>query len=312
MIKVTDIQDKLQRVRNEGGFPTLSTGSVQLDKHLRLVVGFPWFLGGQPHHGKTEVTMELLLKWSKLYGWKHYCYFGESGEIENIVADLCYKLIGKPYFAGSSYSMNESERMYAEQFVSEHFYFADPDKDYTWELWMKEITEAERTLRVKFNTTCFDPFNDLDYDMAKYPNITYWLKDVLKDVKRSSKINNRIDMLIVHIGETAPVKDSDGNYYTPAALPTQWEGGKIWNRRAFVQINIWKNLQGQTELIVNKAKPKEAKVYDAEYKAHWRWDWKKNRYDENVGGEQKCILEDEPTKVQEYNTRIEPKDDVPF
>lgn len=295
MIRVEHISSKLTDLRNKGGLPTLSTGSWQLDQHIRVVKGYPWFIGGQPYHGKTEVTMELLVKWSMLYGWKHYLYFGEGGEVQNIVADLCFKFVGKPYYANLPNSMGESDKTYAEQFMAKHFFFSDPDQNLTYEGFTKEVAEAERELCFKFDTTVIDPFNDLEYEVAKYGNnISYWLKDVLKQVRINSKTNNRIDILIVHVGDTPAILDKERNmYYNPPALPSQWEGGKIWNRRAFVQLNIWKDLDGKTQIIVNKAKPKEAKVYGAEFDAFWGWDWKRNRYYENAGGKQKFILDPE-------------------
>ena len=296
MIQVKDIHSEIESVWLNGTYKTMSTGSHQLDTKLKLIKGFPWFIGGQPHHGKTEVVMELMLKWSIMYGWKHYCYFGEGGNVESIVADLCHKYVGKSFRKNSQYGMNDAERYDALEFIGNHFYFSNPEQNLSYDRWLKEVDEAERLFRVKFDTTLIDPFNDLEYDLGKYPNITYWLKDVLKDVRNSSKRNNRNDILVVHVGETQIVTDkSTGNQYQPPALPSQWEGGKIWNRRAFVQLNVWRNLEGQTQIIVNKAKPKEAKVYGDGDKVLWAWDWKRNRYKEDRNGYFRDVLTiDEP------------------
>lgn len=319
MINFTELSADLTKYRQHGVKGILSTGSWQLDNHVKLLKGYPWFIGGQPHSGKTEVAMELLLKWSKLYGWRHYCYFGEGGDVHEIVADLCHKFVGKPYIKNLPNSMDEHERIHAELFVSTHFYFADPDKDFTYETFIKEVDEAEQTLGIKFDTTVIDPFNDLEYDLSKYGNITYWLKDVLKVVRRNSKINKRIDMIVVHVADVPPVKDKEtGLHYHPPALPSQWEGGKIWWRRAFVQILVYKNREGRTELYIQKAKPKAVKMYpdDRDLICTWSWDWKQNRYYENAGGISHYIAEDikELTTVEiEYKTKIEePDDDLPF
>ena len=301
MIQVKDITNKLSEFRATGFDKVLSTGSWQLDNHLRLLKGYPWFIGGQPYHGKTEVAMELLMKWSLLYNWRHYVYMGEGGDIHEIVADLCRKLVGKDYVVNSNNPMTESERMYAEMFISEHFYFSDPDQTLTYQGFISEVAKAEDILGFKFDTTVIDPFNDIEYDLGKCSNITYWLKDVLREVRISSKRNNRIDILIVHVAETQPAKDPDtGLMYIPPALPSQWEGGKVWNRRAFVQLNVYRNSRGETEIIVNKAKPKQVKMYpsDKGLRCVWSWDWKRNRYFENAGGEKVEIL-DPPKPPQE-------------
>lgn len=315
MYSLKDIHQDIEMVWAHGTYHTMSTGSIMLDTKIRLIKGFPWFIGGQPHHGKTEVVMELMMKWSMMYGWKHYCYFGEGGSVASIVADLCHKYIGKQFRKNSKFDhMTESEKMKALMFIEEHFYFSDPEQNLSYDRWLKEVGEAERKFNVKFDTTLIDPFNDLEYDLTKYPNITYWLKDVLKDVRNSSKRNNRVDILVVHVGETQIITDkSTGNQYQPPALPSQWEGGKIWNRRAFIQLNVWRNLDGQTQIIVNKAKPKEAKVYGDGDKVLWAWDWKANRYKETRNGYMVYILENnnQPDRTG-YLNPIPTDDELPF
>ena len=313
MIQVSQISSQLQDLRTYGVRGILSTGSWQLDNHVKLKKGYPWFIGGQPHSGKTEVAMELLLKWSKLYGWKHYCYFGEGGDVHEIVADLCAKFTGKSFVIGGHNSMSESERTYAEQFISEHFYFADPDKDFSYESFIQNVEVAERELGMKFDTTLIDPFNDLDYDLTKYPNITYWLKDVLKAVRVNSKKNKRVDIIVVHVADVPAVKHPEtGMMYHPPALPSQWEGGKIWWRRAFVMVLVYKNYNGHTELYIQKAKPKSVKMYpdDRQLICTWEWQWKENRYYENAGGERLAILAD---KMKSYKPTVtQPEEEPPF
>lgn len=309
MIQVSDISNKLTKVRNGHGYKVLSTGSHQLDKRVKLIKGFPWFIGGQSHHGKSEVTMELLLLWSKRYNWKHYCYFGEAGEIEYIVADLCYKLIGKPYQNNIPGHMSESERMYAEQFISEHFFFADPNEDFTYEQYLKQIEESERKLGFKFDTTTIDPFNDMEYDLSE--NITYWLKRILKDCRKQGMLHNRVPIFVVHVADVAPVT-KDGETFFPPALPTNWEGGKIWNRRGFVQLGVWKDLNSNTRLMVHKAKPKQAKIYGADGDCIWEWDWKTNRYKEEMHGVMKFVLDDTVQNRSGYLNPIQTDDEPPF
>jgi hypothetical protein len=290
MGNIREVASKLQDIRDNGPAKLLSTGSHSLDKRMKLVKGFSWYIGGQPYHGKSEVVMELLINWSKLYGWKHYCYFGEGGELENIIADLSHKYIGKPYYKTIHGHMSESERAMAEQFIDEHFFFQDPHQDFSYKQLKINIAKAELVMRCKFDTVTVDPFNDMDYDTTM--NITYWLKDVLKDARNEDAKHNRITIFVVHIGDTPSTVDKEtGIRHSPPALPTEWEVGKIWNRRGMTQIGIWKDLQGNTQLLIHKVKPKFARQYSADNsEVIWTWDWKRNRYTEDIDGYKRDII----------------------
>ncbi len=62
-----------------------------------LKKGYPLFVAGNPGSGKTEFIFEILINTSIMYGWKHFIYCGEGGNIEHIYNELLFKYLQKPY-----------------------------------------------------------------------------------------------------------------------------------------------------------------------------------------------------------------------
>lgn len=287
--KVHQKSSELNELRQNGCVRGENTGFKPLDEICSLKKGYPIFIAGAPHHGKTEVTIEMLLNTSVLHGWKHFVYLGENGEIEEVIAELCYKYIGKSFKSKSDYAMTESERIQAEMFIDEHFVFVDDNEDMSLTDFYDLATKAELQYKIKFDTTLFDPFNDAIDESLKMGGIHHWLNRELKLVRRISKKNNRIDILINHINGMPTAYDVETKKpYIRMALPTEWNGGTTWYRRGFLMILAYvpppwlKDDDGvpygenTTLLHIQKAKPKGVATYNKV--ARLTWDWKVNRY----------------------------------
>lgn len=282
--------NELFKLRNEDWVKGLSTGIDPLDEVYTMRPGYPLFVAGSPGAGKTEVILEILLNISKLRGEKHFVYLGENGDVEEVIADLAFKLIGEPYSARSPFGMSEGARMMAEMFIDAHFVFLDDSRDYTLDEFYKQALNAEQEYGIKFNTTLFDPFNDLIDETQSYGGRDdKWLTQILKVARKSSKENKRIDILITHTADVKPIQDKETQlFYLPPALPAQWSGGRTWWRRAFCMLLVYipppwlKDQNGvpygdNVSLIyIQKAKPKGVAKRNGICKIFW--DWQKNRY----------------------------------
>jgi len=275
--------NELKRFAEHGLSDVKLTGLSSLNEIFKLKKGYPVFVGGAPFSGKTEFVFEILINTSILYKWKHFIYCGEGGNVEHIYAELLHKYLNKPY----KYA-DEKDKLSAEYFISEHFVIANHDDDFTISDFYDTVLLAEKELGIKFDTTLFDPFNDVKEDLISFGNREdKFLADALKKVRVSSKNNNRIDFVINHIADVRAVTDDKGNRYMPPALPNEWAGGRTWWRRAFTMILVYrppiflKDAQGmpyadnESHIIVQKSKPKGVGKIG---KASIFWDWKKNRY----------------------------------
>ena len=97
--------------------------------------------------------------------------------------------------------------------------------------------------------------------------------------------------------------DNTGQWYVRGALKTEWAGGQVVSRRAMTMLLVYVPPEwlcdetgqpyGKNKTIVynQKAKPKGSGRLGH---AVINWDWKKNRYFEEVNGVRKYML-DKPT-----------------
>ena len=309
----------LKTYSEQGHKDTKSSGLSSLDSIFMLKKGYPMFIGGAPYSGKTEFAFEIQMNTSILYGWKHFIYCGEGGNVEHIFAELLHKYLQKPY----KYA-DEKERFQAEYFVSEHFIIANHDLDFSIKEFYEAVSEAEMEFNIKFDTTMFDPFNDIKEELERFGGREdKFLADVLKQVRISSKMNNRIDILVNHIADVRAITLQDGSRYLPAALANEWAGGRTWWRRAFTMLLVYrppmclKNSEGipyaenETEIIIQKSKPKGIGKVG---KASIFWDWKKNRY-YNFKDNQllySCDKAEEFSKLQPNRDFNQPINEHPF
>jgi hypothetical protein len=276
--------NELKTFAEKGLDGLLSTGLNAIDPYFKLKKGYPLFIAGNPGAGKTEFCFEVLINTSILYGWKHFVYCGEGGNIEHIYHELLHKYLQKPYKWA-----DEKEKLAAEYFISEHFIIADHDKDYTINDFYDLVKKCEQEYSIKFDTTTFDPFNDIKDEVALYGGREdKYLAFALKEARIASKKHNRVDILINHVADILPKNDKDSDQsYLPPALPTQWAGGRTWWRRAFTMILVYRPYtfmkdasgmpyaENESHIIIQKSKPKGV---GKNGKASIFWDWKRNRY----------------------------------
>ena len=277
---------ELNIIREKGYERGVSCGLSVLDEIFTIKKGFPIFIAGAPYAGKTEFVLEILINLSITKKWKHFIYIGEGGDVENVFAELVSKHMGKQYHKGN-FGASDTDIIYSSQFIEQYFVIANHDTDFTINEFYDTVSSAERELNIKFDTTVFDPFNDIKDETALFGGREdKYLAHALKQVRISSKKNNRVDILVNHIADVKAINDKESGFrYMPEALPNEWAGGRTWWRRAFTMILIYRPpnyiklysecKENETHIIIQKSKPKgvgkigRASIY---------FDWKKNRY----------------------------------
>ncbi len=261
----------------------INTGIAILDEIMGFKKGYPVFIGGAPHCGKTEISLEFMLNLSVRDHFKWFVYCGEGGSVDSVFLELLHKYLGKPYR-----SAEEKDKASAEYFIDQHFVIANDDLDYMIDGFYDAVALAEVELGIKFDGTCFDPFNDIEEELGKFGGREdKYLAYALKYVRKSAKKANRIDILVTHVADVKVMVTKDNQRYLPPALPTEWSGGRTWWRRGYLMILIWRpptflqNEHGiqyaanETIVEVQKAKPKGIAVLD---KRSIFWDRERNRY----------------------------------
>lgn len=303
IIRIEDRAKELTKIHSDGKyFDTLSTGLTSVDEIYKVVKGYPLFVAGHPHHGKSEFTLELAISLSINHGFVWAVYLGEAGKIEISMCEIASKLIGKPYF-----NLTQSEIAYAHNFISEKFIFIEQDF-LTVSGFYDEVEKAEKQLDKKIHGTILDPFNDVKNETSKHGRTDIWLEDDLKLIRSISKRFNRVDIVVTHVQEIKPIQDKEtGNWYVRPAMASEWAGGQVWQRRGMTMLLVYRVPDwmrdehgvpygdGKAFIINQKAKPKGSGRIG---KAVINWDWQKNRYFEEKNGTRKYMLDKTSAQIQ--------------
>ena len=272
--------DLVRRHRIKGG---VSTGFERLDPYFTVKRGFPLFIAGAPHHGKSQFVKQLLINLSKLHGYKHAIYLGEEGSLEDIVLELAEIYTGKKVLIHDDRGKKNEDVLPEEQFeevfqwINTHFYLISPDDaqidSFDVSMFYEWVNAYEKEHDVKFDTTVIDPWNDLALDLSsKGGREDLFLADALKKVRDQSRQKNRTDIITTHIANPfSKYRTEKGVTYSPPADPHSWAGGQTWHRRAFTMLLVYRppspdtlkfgklkidtNL-GETWLLIQKSKPK--------------------------------------------------------
>lgn len=261
----------------------VSTGYDNLDDYMTIKQGFPLFVAGAPHHGKTQFVKQLLVNLSRLHGWRHCIYLGEDGEIQDITIELIEIYTGKPVRhhddRGNAVdgAISESEFMSAFTWVNDHFWIISTEvagvDSFTVAEFYDWVSAYESKEGVKFDTTLIDPWNDVTLDLS----ITggredLFLANAFKYVRNISKRNKRTDIIITHIAAPyAKHRTEGGRRFAAPAEPYEWRGGQEVHRRAYTMLLVYRppapdtirfgrvvfdTQVGETWLIIQKSKPR--------------------------------------------------------
>lgn len=141
-----------------------STGWQNLDKLLKIRLGYLMIVTGYPSRGKSTFVDNLLMNLSKSYGLKHLIASFES------ITSSHYNTLLEMYLQKNIYKIKQEDREQQEkeffgdafEFISEHFYRFDTSKQWS----IDEICEHTELAVKKYgiNTLVIDPYNRLKND----------------------------------------------------------------------------------------------------------------------------------------------------
>ncbi|WP_238584534.1 hypothetical protein [Chryseobacterium sp. Leaf180] len=254
-------------------------------------------LGGEPNHGKSQVTNEMVMQMIEKHKFKVALFTTESGDVEKVFTQFCGLYQGKPYTkikpdgSVNSFAMSDDEADEAEYFMRNHlFIFKQDRKDskyQTLENIYQQLAKMEELMEIKFDSLVIDPIYDVDDFQPKADEVLR----VLNRINLEAEENNRFDIIVNHVSETSKTVDQKtGKRRKLLALADEFYGGKNNNRKAMLQILVHRPepndgsdgnpvvMENQTNIHILKVKPEGiAKwgVYDIYY------DWRSRRYYEN-------------------------------
>lgn len=302
--KLSDVRDQIEEICKKPDQRGELTGFDGLDKILSIKQGsFTCFLGA-PGHGKSELIFELCMNQTAEFGKRHMIYSPETGSVADIMLEIGHKFCGKPLYQTSYYGdyCSEKERANVLDWVNHNFIIQDGDQEaMSFEELGEEMLKEEKDSKQPIHTLMAEPYNELRHDkMILFGSRQdLYIESFMSDVRRFTKKNNKHVFLSFHPGVQEKIQRKEFSYY-PMPTARQAAGGQAALRKAMTWVNIWrpstklKNQWGENykdnEVVINveKAKPKGVSFRG---ETSLFFDWKKNRYYEEINRAQLYAFE---------------------
>jgi len=307
--KFSDIEASLNDMRKIGNPNGDLTGFDALDAIYSIKQGSYTFILAAPHHGKSEFSFELIFNQAYKYGKKTLVYSPETGSVEDIYAEFIHKYTGKQFYKSMSNSASDTEYYNAISYIDEMFTIVDSDdKSYSFDDLTHLVTDEQIIL-------C-DPYNEMRHDMSKYgARQDLYIEDLCGEIRRYCKKNKKHCILTLHPSSQQVIEDKKNNIrYYPMPMAREAAGGQALFRKAMTWINLWRPpvalfdehgqpyKDNQVLISVEKAKPKGVATRGI---TSLYFDWKKNRYYEEISANNSYAFEHDKPK-QKINSNINP------
>lgn len=308
--EIIEYKQLIDKLRNDGHKRGNDTGFSCLDAIYSLKLGSYTTLLAEPQHGKSEFIMEMCMNQALKFGFVSLICSPETGTLPEVVAELIHKYTGKSMLVSDYGHLDDREYEDALLWINHHFIVPDDIRAYKISELFNLTYDWERRTKRTINIIVAEPYNELDHsDMVKFNGRQdLYIEDLYSQFRRECRNANKHFFLSLHPQSQQPVTEKGITYY-PKPLPRQAAGGQAAFRKAMTWITLWRPPQGladsagweykpnEVHVFVDKAKPKGAsfrgmcKIY---------FDWKKNRYYEEVQGSSAYAFEHENvSKMQE-------------
>ena len=307
MIKrISDISESLDNFREAAVQRGDQVGFRALDALYSLKQGTYTIILAPPGHGKTEFALELAFNQAMKYGKRCLLNTPETGNVEEIAAELIHKYTGKSIYKTNNFHCDDAEYQAGKNWVDHHFLILDTEqKAYSFEEMFTLADQWENEPEQKNNGDKIhlmvgDPWNELYHDMSQYgTRQDLYIEDTMGMVRRKLSASKRHLILCLHPAsqQIATYKPEDGGApirYYPMPTAREAAGGQALLRKAFCWINIWRPPVGypnevtlrpfqdnEVVIQIEKAKPKGVATKGT---TSLFFDWKRNRYYEEFGG----------------------------
>lgn len=297
IVNIIDFKAKTERLYETGISKGHLPGLRGLDKLYSFKMGATTYIMASPTAGKTSLEFEILINLSQRYGIKHVICSPETGNHEEIIAELVNVYCRKPFYKDYSDTLRlEEKEMYAAiNWLNEHFFILDPeDKDLGVREFYETVDEFEIKSKNKIGITLIDPFNELSHNFSEDGGRQdLYIERVLGDVRKNARTKERHNIIATHCKDQLSQKSEDGIWYYPPPTVRDYAGGQSWYRKGLGMIGMWRPAKGlkdkngypyqdnEVHVFIQKAKPKGIGHIGT---AILFYDTKRARYYENING----------------------------
>ena len=246
--EVGDVADRILALYESGLPRGAPTGWTDLDSFWSVKPGELTIVTGIPNSGKSNIVDALCVNLAKSQGWHSILCSPENQPIEDHMARMCEKWVGKPFDDGPTPRMSLDELTQAEGAVHHRFSWLLPDSMNLAEI----LSKATQLVRSKGSRVLvLDPWNEMDHDFDERED--RYLAGQLKTLKQWARKNDCHVIVVAH--PKTMQRGKDGNYSIPT--PYDISGGSMWRNKADNCLTIWRDFareDGVIEVHVQKVR----------------------------------------------------------
>ena len=216
IIRISDIEDELNDMYENGIGEGFRIGDKYIDEQFRLELGRLMVITAIPSHGKTTIMNYITALINFNIRWKIGYFSPESQPIKLHVSKIEQLLIGKR-FRGEN-RMTLEEHQMAMQYMNDNFYFIQPEKR-TLDNILDIAGQAVKNLGLK--VVVIDPWNRLEGMSSDTDDIG----NELNKVSNFALDNNILAIVVAHPKKMT--KDKNSLLYDEPT-PYDIKGSSCW------------------------------------------------------------------------------------
>ncbi len=230
--RVSDVRERMSDTFKKGKERGASTGFSSMNSMFSWKKGYMYCITGYPGHGKSEITLQMMLVKSVHDGWRWAIYSPENYPVDELYDNLIHAYIGKTL--DSRYPLRMSEKEYEEgmDFIDNHFVVIDPVEDPTPEVILMYFGHLVKTEVI--NGCLIDPWNQMIHSYDGREDV--YLSNEFTKIKGFARRNNQYMVITAHA--RTPKKNADGSL----PMPDQYSlsGGAMWDNKMDVIAAIFR------------------------------------------------------------------------
>lgn len=241
-----DVEDQFKNGIVQGE----TTGKIsELDKKFSVFLGQLMVITGIPNHGKSPFALFVMVCLSIRYGWRWALFTPEHHPLTIFIVRLCELLLGKQ--AKPIVGFSDSEKQLAKSFISEHFYFIQPEDD---DLCLDNILDKAKILVKSKGIKGFllDPWNKLEHNLKSGDTEHNYISREMDKITKFSERSLVFSIVIVHPKKMPKQKNS--NMFE---VPTLYDisGSSNWYNKPQIGVTFYRNFEtGNSEIHIKKMK----------------------------------------------------------
>jgi hypothetical protein len=265
--RIKDRKQKVKELRNKD-FKGADAGFASAKDYISFKKGSYTIIAAAPTSGKSEYVFETALNLAIEHGWTGALFMPESGDTDEVIAELCHKFVKKPFYNGKANSMTDDELNQAFEYLDRHLVIIECSADVSVVDILELVKEIEREDGVHIDFTVIDNLNDTREDLHETTGRQdLYTEKQMTDVRRDAQINNRHHILVTHASRQIPITQNGITFYPPIS-PNDVRSGTAIYRKAMQYISLWRPPYGlndasgmpyemnEVHVFVLKSKPK--------------------------------------------------------